>query len=925
MRVLRLVLVGTFLIAAWPLRPAIAADAAALRGTIVDTGGAPVASATVMVHPTGRTSQSDARGSFEISGLTPNRYDVVVEKPGYVTATYTGVAIGASGADLAVRLAAATFATLQQIASVRAQQYGSFNTGSSAMQNVSQQDFVDQGQLQIGHVLDQIPGVVSARPGSADAAVPGSITSPNLRGTLDYEKATLIDGFPLINGSHGDYPTMFVNSLLFDDVEVVKGPTAFAPEINYGIGGTLNFRTGNPTASFTGSATYGVDFTSGSFANLRLSDTIGKLGFYVDLASYGTQGPLQNQPTYVTPTTGWGLGNFGTLAAPVTSSKNPSPTYVKGFPSNQFTSLVACCQTVTSNYLNKGEVAKLQYHLSSATVLTAGYIGIQASYDGAAAGLTQYGSVFAPAAGFSRAAFAPGQIVTVNNSAMLPDRNLIDNEPTFEAELRTTIGKDTLLGRYYSAILDRRTLSDLTDPSANYTVPVTVWGSASLCTASAPCVPGQPPPPPTLFNGVHTTLTVPTPYFQQVEHDILHGLSFEYDHPVAENLYTFAVDGNTGLTNAYSITGSSSAPDGKLSTSIAAGTKQIFMTYLLRGTFQLGDKTQLTLANYYNTYASTYTSGAPVDGAYPLTTTVTTHDDPRLGLSYRASPDLNVRFSAGSSIAPPYPSLIDSIPTTPAQVFTPTSTTITITQNSGTLKPETSWGYDLGADWRLGGGVLSADAYFTNIWNQFVGVIRPTDQTYQGLPVFIATNANLAQSRYQGIETTYAKDPRIGWGYTFAFDLQRAYAYNVSPSFYTSAAGPYTTNLGIVNGINYDAFNAPFFNGISNKSEAYSMGYAAVHHRGGFGQYAELGLTYYGSNNTYNIPSFYTGTATYRQPIDTGTSLQVSADNLFGANASKYVIYGAGIPAPLANGGVGVRQGVPYGPTTVRIFASRRL
>jgi hypothetical protein len=103
------------------------------------------------------------------------------------------------------------------------------------------------------------------------------------------------------------------------------------------------------------------------------------------------------------------------------------------------------------------------------------------------------------------------------------------------------------------------------------------------------------------------------------------------------------------------------------------------------------------------------------------------------------------------------------------------------------------------------------------------------------------------------------------------------------------------------------------------------MGYAAVHHRGSFGQYAELGLTYYGSNNTYNIPAFFTGTATYRQPIDAATSLQLSADNLFDANYSKYVIYGAGIPAPLANGGIGIRQGNAYGPATFRLFAERRL
>lgn len=924
MRTLRLVAVLSFALAVTAAR-AGAAEPAALHGTVTDADGRPIAGAAITVRPGSASGRSDARGNFLVGGLRPATYAIVVEKAGYLTARYSDVAVAANGAALTVRLTAATLSTMQTIATVSVQRYGAFNTGSSAMQSVTQQHFVDQGQLQIGHVLDQIPGVVSARPGGGNAAAPGSITSPNLRGALDYEKATLIDGFPLINGSHGDYPTMFVNSLLFEAVEVVKGPTAFAPEINYGIGGTLNFRTANPTASFGGNALYGADSSGGSFAAVHASDTLGKLGFAFALASYGTQGPLQNLPTYVTPSTGWTIGNGATVAAAVISSKNPSPTYVKGFPVNQYASLVACCQTVTSNFLNKGEVAKIQYHFSSATSLTAGFVGVQARYDGAAAGLTQFNSIFAPAAGYADATFHPGQMITVNDAAMLPDRNVIDNEPMFEAELRTTAGNDTLLGRYYSASLDRRTVSDLSDPAANYTVPVTLWGSASLCAASAPCSPSQPPPAPTIFNGTRTTLTVPTPYYQQLEHDVLHGASFEFDHPIAENLLTFAVDGNTGLTDATTTTGSATIPGGRQTISIAAGTKQRFTTYLLRGTFQLGDKAQLTLANYYNTYTSTYTAGAPVAGVYPLTTTTTAHDDPRLGLSYRASPDLNVRFSAGSAIAPPYPALVDNIPTTPAQVYTPAATSLTIVQNSGTLHPETSWGYDLGADLRLWGGVLAADAYLTDIWNQFVGVIYPTSQTYKGLPVYVGTNANLAQSRYSGLELTYQKDPALGWGYAVAFDLQRAFAYNVSPSFYTSAAGPYTTNLGVLDGLNYEAFNAPYFNGISNKSEAYSMGYAAVHHRGSFGQYAELGLTYYGPNNTYNVPPFFAATATLRQPIDRSTSVQLSADNLFGANASTFVRYAAGIPAPLANGGIGLRQAVPYGPTTLRMFMLRRL
>jgi hypothetical protein len=173
---------------------------------------------------------------------------------------------------------------------------------------------------------------------------------------------------------------------------------------------------------------------------------------------------------------------------------------------------------------------------------------------------------------------------------------------------------------------------------------------------------------------------------------------------------------------------------------------------------------------------------------------------------------------------------------------------------------------------------------------------------------------------------TWRRDPARGVGYTFSLALQRAFAYNLPASFYSSAAGPFTTNLGVVNGANFYAFNAPFFNGISNKSEAYAQGYAGIHSRGGFGQYAELGFTLYGSNNTYNIAAFMIGSASYRQPIlGPSLALQVSADNIFNSNSAPYVTYGAGIGAPLANGQFGVRSAIPYGPATLRVMLVRSL
>lgn len=849
-------------------------------------------------------------------------YSVVAQKAGYEPSTLDDVMVGATGAQVSIVLGTATFSTLQQIAVVSASENGGMNTSSSAVTYLPQQTFINQAQLQIGHVLDQIPGVISARPASADAAVPGSITSPNLRGALDYEKATLLDGHPLINGSHGDWPTMLVNSLLFSDIEVVKGPTAYAPEIDYGIGGTLNFRTGEPTRTFTGNAIFGVDTTSGEFASLRFSDTTpdGKLGFLVGLVSYGTQGPLQNYQSTIFLPVGTTIGSYGTIGktAPTTSG-TPINGYagvypIKGAvgnPANAYTSLVACCQSVSSDYLVHGELTKLRYNFSDTTSFTAAYIGIQGNYDGAASSFTQLDSTFAPAGGYNGAGlpFAGGQSVLLNNTTTLPDTHLLDNEPMFEGEFRTGIGNDTILARYYSAILGRITTSDLANPGANYTTPLTLYGTAVLGSSTTP----------TVFDGTSTDVTIPTPYTNQVEHDDLHGVSFEYDHPIGDNQLTFSVDSNTALTNVYRLTGSSTTPDGLLSISVPGGTRQVFTTYLLRGIFNIGPKAQLTLANYYSTFDSTYATSIAADQAATFAHTVTMHDDPRLGLSYRASPNVNVRFSGGSAIAPPYPALLGAYNQTPAQVYTPGASSVTITQNAGGLLPETSFGYDLGADAKVFPyAVLSTDLYLTNIRNQFVSVIYPNGTTYQGVPVYVNTNENLAQSRYEGIEATLRQDPPHGYGFTFSGALQRAYAYNISPGFYATAAGPYTGNLGVVSGINYFG-TATGFNGISNKSEAYSQAYAALHYRGRANQYAEFGLTYYGSNNTFDLPAFIVGTASYRQPLnDRGTAVQVSSDNIFNTNSRAYNLYGTGIGAPLANGQYGLRPIIPYGPATVR-------
>ncbi len=914
-----------------------------LRGSVTDADGTPIANARVSLQGARRdTTATDASGAFHFAGLPTGTYGVNVAKAGYVTATLDGITVGGDESSIAIALFHTSLSSIREIADVSSVKRGTFNATPSAQSVMTAQRFQELGQIGLANVLNQQPGAVNARPGSANAAALGSITSPNIRGALDYEKATLIDGHPLINGARGDYPTMLLNMFVLDDVELAKGPTAFAPQINYAIGGVLNFRTAEPTRVPTGTVLYGLDGFGGTFSNLRWSGTTpnGKLSYIFDYATYGTPGADRNVQAYVTLPSGSKINGVAIAGTNSCSSINgasgaypigggtgsacntngSSGRVVLGNPTNAYTSLVACCQTVTSDFLNKMELIKLRYNFSSATTATVAYIGNQSQYDGAAAGFAQVNSVFAPAAAYSGTGLAlqANQGYLLNNKTVLPDSRLYDNEPIFEADLRSTLGNDSILARFYSAVLGRQTTTDITNPNADYTTALTLYGTGKLgATNNVP------------YSGQLVNVTVPTPYSNSVEHDLLKGYSFEYDHQMGENVLAFSTDRTTSLTNSYAIAGAAAPVGGRVTTSIPGGTRQDFTTYLLRGTFNLGARTTLTLANYYNTYHNVYTPSKDVLGNFVYASGTVAHDDPRLGLTYRPNANLSLRFGMGSAVAPAYPALIDNLNTTAAQAYNPAISTVTIAQNSGSLLPETSFGYNLGGDYRLpNGAILSVDAYLTNLRNQFIGVTYPTGTLYTppvgaAVPIYVSTNQNLAKARFQGIEFSLKSDPDFGLGYTISGDLARAFAYDLPPGFYSSPTGPYTTNLGVIDGQNYVGFNSPAFNGISNKSEAYSQAFGAIHFRGSHRQYVEFGATYFGPNNTYNVPAFVVTNAAIGLPfLNEKTRATISFDNLFGTYTQPYAQINGGTPTPLANGALGLRTGVPVGPTTIRFSLS---
>jgi hypothetical protein len=184
--------------------------------------------------------------------------------------------------------------------------------------------------------------------------------------------------------------------------------------------------------------------------------------------------------------------------------------------------------------------------------------------------------------------------------------------------------------------------------------------------------------------------------------------------------------------------------------------------------------------------------------------------------------------------------------------------------------------------------------------------------------LYVTETENLGNARYEGVEVHVEDAPRQGFGFKLQGSLQRAFAYDLSPAFYSTTAGPYTTNLGVIPNINFQA-SGNGFNAISPGRIPYSQGYGELNFRTSRGVLALLGCTYFGSNNSYNQPAFEVLNASLRFPLVNGAWIQLSANNLLDTYGNPYSALLAGVPVPLINGKLGAIAGSNVGPTSLQL------
>jgi outer membrane receptor protein involved in Fe transport len=903
-----------------------------VEGTAKDDSSAPIAGAVITLHgPSTYTATTDATGAFSFAHVAPGLYRLVATKPGYDAATQDefAVLVGQTQA-VTVDLHRSTLTSIQTIGAVTAHGQSAFNTSTASVNVVTSQQFQDEGQIGLQRVLNQIPGVQNSNPGSSsNGAEPGSVKVTTIRGGLQYETATLIDGHPLADGDSGSFITTFLNSFMLGSVEVVKGPGAMSPDTNYAINGTVNYRTKDPTLTPTSDFNVGVLSDGGTFQNLGFSDTVlnKRLGFVVDVARLEDPSWLHGYTSYFTPgTNNEGIANWngstGTYLGPGSKSTTV-PGTVSSIP-NQY-SLVGCCYTFNGGYQNTSELVKLRYHISQSTIFTASYLGAQSYADQNGNISWMYRATFVPGPGYT-GSLAPGSSIMI--PPVHPADNEYDNEPIFQGELSTTLGDDTILLRAYHASMNRLLYQGNQDRSTPLMMNSQLYGTSTTGGVT------------TVYNGQTLPLAIFDAMNQSTE-DAVTGVSFQYDHPFgngndiafsADRSYDTSVAFNDNTTVITPTTGNQFAGITQaLSLTNPQGTSNAYSTYQLRTTYNFTPKVQGTLSLYENTYKDTFrylcTSGnnCGIDGSNTLFETANTaHFDERFGLTYRPTNDLSVRASAGSSIAPAYLGLLgvvtgSPVPATSAQY----GNYYTQTQNNPNIKPETAFGYDLGADLRVKGSTfLSTDLYFTNLFNHFLSSTYLAG-TYNNEPLYVTTNTNVANTRYEGVEFSIKRLPRTGFGYNVGGALEKAFAYNLPANFYCSGPAAtnctpsnYNTNLAIIAGQNFNAGGVGV-NGFSSSTNIpYFQGNAELNYTFPRGYFVALGDTFYGNNNAYNVPGFGIAYATLRIPVHKDLAVQISGDNVLNTLKNLFPTYGAGVPIVLANGKLAATEANTVGPAT---------
>jgi len=965
-----------------------------------------LAGATVVFDgATHASTKTDASGNFTLS-VPPGVYTISVNKGGYQSGSTEVTAAAGATETVNVKLTESSLSNLQVIGKTSATSAGNaaqFNITSSSTANVSQAYIQNRNTPALPQLLATIPGLVTSTNSSTNNSF------PRLHG-LGQETLVLIDGHPISSGVSGTFLGQFTSTGLLGGIDVVQGAGLNGPTAGESAVGSINLRTPDFTAKDTGYFQGGYDNFGGSQYTGLVSFNLGNFSFVLGKSFSGYRGASYGEDVY---------GITGTRP-------NADFEYTTPYLTNN---VVGYQQSFSSPQILDSQLAKVRYRFSDTTSLGFEFFGLQSTVapEGSAFGqFVGYATIPACVSGGKGIAnltncplnasynspFIPDIIGQTNVPlfTFFPGVNVSNNNPNFNLDFKTAIGNDTLLFRPYMATITRLSNGNpatsiyangsTAQPSylvinnancqAQFVSPTATGG------AKGPCYQAGSPngmagfvnvAAPTTFPITTTadglTCSVATPCYttstaqnnsgvwgfgtptDAAEYDKLGGYTFDYIHPVGENIYNVSVDHYYNDTLSYSgdlnplepgcaFTQAGGAPPKskkdpgyQASCGLVAGYKATPLaipetfnsvtSVALTAQFQLTPKLEFDFGNYYTSYkilgqqedpgflatfgAAQLAAGDAINlGLAPIVLSgfvnSASHYDPHFGFVWRPVANLAIRATGGSSISIPYASLVSGL------VSQTTATNgYAFTVPDPTIKPEEVVAEDLGADYRIKNGtVFSVDVFSDfvhNTWLQTQTAIPPPAGYATNVSYYDEINLNGSGRWSRGFDFTVNDLPALGFGYSVTGTFNRLNYVNLPTSFLM--LGTYTAD-------GEQDYGYPYTKGYTN------LQYALPHD-----SLVRFGVDYEGYNNSYNAPAYVLLDAGIRLGVGHGWALQGNVENLNNltyGSLNAHAVYNQGnVPVMQtlhANGTFTYSNGPGRGlsapnPRTIRITAVKRL
>jgi hypothetical protein len=914
-----------------------AATSAVISGTIRSGSGAPIPGASITISgPVTMAVVSDANGAFSVS-VPPGVYSVSVRKSGFNSVSLADLPVVAgTSPPLTVSLTPVDLSSLRTIGSVNSTSRGggsAINTSAATSDFLSGTAFQDEAAPQINDVLQHMPDVTLEHMGDEPD------TYIIVGGQQPYETQVLIDGHPLALGQNGAWSSTYFPSYLLGGAETQTGPGNTTPFANIAVGGTVNLLTPGFTQKPTAELNVGTDTFFSQYSNLLATNTIGKLGYVVDIGAGGLNGPYYESQHCDT--------------------NGPGPV-----------AIIAYCGDSSGSLLTRGSVLKLRYSFTPQTSFEVGFVGAWGEFSpqGAAWGTDNGTTTIVACLPGTQECTNPANLPlvgqTIHSYTWYPGSFVYNNQDLFDAQLRTAIGNNTLLVRPYIGSIEPEIVDGTQEgqypqyfaPGANY--PACVIGAGGVPT-NQPCyqAPGQTPgtqlsssgpATPNYFESAvcpvgsiysYSQLNSPAntivtkngqeecfqyPY-TTFETDKLYGTTFSFLHPMGDSLLNFTYDFHGQSTFAFV-----NAP-----TNITVPTSAVrYSTFSLTGDLHVAPKISID-AGLYDTLWSIAGVQPHIVGVVQTDAngnTISTglgrhiaHFDPHVALIARPNSDTSVRAAWGTSATFPFAGQVSGNASyTPFSTSYPENTDGSLSEKNPSLDPEVSTAYDLGMDHRFkNGSVFSADIDDTVIHNVFQDVVinesvpftsQCNPQPTQPLCILaLSTFINAASLHTEMATLHYRYAPRTGFGFNLSASATRSIVSGIPASALNGNASlP-------VNGQQICGEGA---SPAVSTCIPYLKGYGQLTYTAHGGTYFGLGVDYEGKNNSYLQPPLAIVDFTFRRPVTKSLELLVSAENLLNTNNyNNLPIPGGGVDtvAATSSGLTSYTQTlIPTPPRTIR-------